>query len=57
MLLLFYQIFAVFRTSGTWGVGYPYHMFNDTNSEEAFNQFIANVKGAEAAAIAEKLIP
>lgn len=41
-----YQIFAVFRTSGTWGIGYPYHMFNDTNSEEAFNQFIANVKGA-----------
>jgi len=41
-----YQIFAVFRTSGTWGVGYPYHVFNEAESEEAFNKFIADIKGA-----------
>lgn len=41
-----YQIFAVFKTSGTYGVGYPYHMFNDAASEKEFDQFIADVKGA-----------
>lgn len=41
-----YQIFAVFKTSGTYGVGYPYHMFNDAQSEEEFDQFIADVRGA-----------
>ncbi len=47
-----YQIFAVFKTAGTsfredgspWG--YPYHLKNDFETEEAFNQFIAEVKGA-----------
>ncbi len=41
-----YQIFAVFKTSGTYGVGYPYHLFNEAKSEEEFDQFIADVKGA-----------
>lgn len=41
-----YQIIAVFRTSGTWGIGYPYHVFNEAPSEEAFNKFIADIKGA-----------
>lgn len=41
-----YQIFAVFRTSGTWGIGYPYHIFNDTASEEEFNKFLTDIKGA-----------
>lgn len=41
-----YQIFSVFRTSGTWGIGYPYHVFNEAASEEAFNKFIADIKGA-----------
>lgn len=41
-----YQIFAVFKTSGTYGVGYPYHLFNEAASEEEFDQFIADVKGA-----------
>lgn len=41
-----YQIFAVFKTSGTYGVGYPYHMFNDAQNEEEFDQFIADVRGA-----------
>lgn len=41
-----YQIFAVFKTSGTYGVGYPYHLFNEAKSEAEFDQFIADVKGA-----------
>ena len=40
-----YEIFAVFRTSGTWGVGYPYHVFNDAADEAAFNKFIADIQG------------
>ena len=47
-----YQIFAVFKTAGKqfddngniWG--YPYHRMNEFASEEAFNQFIADIKGA-----------
>lgn len=41
-----YQIFAVFKTSGTYGIGYPYHLFENAASEEEFDQFIADVKGA-----------
>ena len=47
-----YQIFAVFKTAakqykddGTpWG--YPYHRLNDFATKEAFDKFIADVKGA-----------
>ena len=47
-----YQIFAVFKTAakqykddGTpWG--YPYHRTNEFTTRDAFNQFIADVKGA-----------
>ena len=47
-----YQIFAVFITSGTQydndgnPVGYPYHRLNDFTSAAAFDQFIADIKGA-----------
>ena len=47
-----YQIFAVFVTSGTQQnennskFGYPYHRLNDFRSEESFDKFIADVKGA-----------
>lgn len=40
-----YEIFAVFRTSGTWGIGYPYHVFNDAADEAAFDKFIADIQG------------
>lgn len=40
-----YEIFAVFRTSGTWGIGYPYHVFNDAANEAAFDKFIADIQG------------
>lgn len=47
-----YQIFAVFKTAATqykedgtpWG--YPYHRTNEFTTKEAFDQFIADVKGA-----------
>lgn len=47
-----YQIFAVFITSGTQRdengntVGYPYHRLNDFPDAAAFDQFIADIKGA-----------
>lgn len=39
-----YEIFAVFKTSGTAGVGYPYHLFVSTANKGEFDQFIASVK-------------
>ena len=39
-----YQIFAVFITSGYYGIGYPFHMFVTAESAEDFNQFVADVK-------------
>ena len=39
-----YQVFAVFKTSGTPGVGYPYHRFNEALDKEDFDKFIQNVK-------------
>ena len=38
-----YQIIAVFKTSGTTGKGYPYHQFVDAESEEDFNDFVADI--------------
>ena len=40
-----YEIIAVFTTSGKTGVGYPYHSQNDFATEEAFDAFIATIKG------------
>lgn len=40
-----YQVFAVFKTSGDAGVGYPFHVFVDAMSEDHFNQFVADIKG------------
>lgn len=39
-----YQVFAVFKTSGNSGEGFAYHLFDDAESEEDFNEFIATVK-------------
>lgn len=38
-----YQIIAVFKTSGTSGKGYPYHRFVDAETEEEFNEFVADI--------------
>lgn len=42
-----YQIWAVFKTSGNAGEGFPYHTFSDAASEEEFNDFVETVKSME----------
>lgn len=42
-----YQIWAVFKTSGNVGEGYPYHLFVDAASEEEFNTFVQTIKSME----------
>ena len=39
-----YQIFAVFKTSANMGEGYPYHRFENAETEEEFNEFVNSVK-------------
>lgn len=39
-----YQVIAAFKTSGTYGNGYAYHLFADAKDEADFNQFISTVK-------------
>jgi len=43
-----YEIIAVFATSGTYGVGYPYHLFDDAATEEEFNEFVNAIKGGDS---------
>jgi sortase B len=38
-----YQVVAVFKTSGTAGVGFPFHVFVNASSEEQFNEFMAEI--------------
>ncbi len=35
-----YEIFAVFRTSGTLGEGFAYHLFDDAENETEYNDFV-----------------
>ncbi len=39
-----YQIFAVFRTSGNSGLGFPYHRMVNTADREEFDAFVAKCK-------------
>lgn len=39
-----YQVLCIFRTSGTYGVGYPYHTFDDFSSESEFKSFVKNIR-------------
>lgn len=39
-----YQIFAVFKTSGTDNVGFAYHLMANAENETEFNQFVATCK-------------
>ena len=39
-----YEIFAAFKTSGTLGVGFAYHLFSDAQNEEEFNSFVSKCK-------------
>ena len=40
-----YQVVCVFKTSGTYGVGFPYHLYDDFTNEDEFNEFIDGVRG------------
>ena len=42
-----YKIWAVFKTSGNSGEGYPYHLFVDASTEEEFNTFVQTIKSME----------
>ncbi|MBQ8580179.1 MAG: class B sortase [Oscillospiraceae bacterium] len=39
-----YEIIAVFITSGTYGVGYPYHLFDKAIDKEEFDNFVSSCK-------------
>ncbi len=39
-----YEIFAVFRTSGTQGEGFAYHVFKDAKNQAEYDAFIAECK-------------
>jgi hypothetical protein len=39
-----YEIIAVFQTSGTYGEGFAYHLFDDAKNQEAFDDFVAECK-------------
>ena len=39
-----YKIFAVFKTSGTDGVGFAYHLMSDAKDEQEFNEFVSTCK-------------
>lgn len=39
-----YEIFAVFVTTADVSVGFRYHLFNDTDSAKAYNQFVSQCK-------------
>ena len=39
-----YEVICAFKTSGTYGNGYAYHLFDDAYDEADFNQFINAIK-------------
>ena len=39
-----YEIIAVFQTSGTFGKGFAYHLFDEAKSAEKFDEFVAKCK-------------
>lgn len=39
-----YQVVCLFKTSGTYGTGFPFHLFDDFANEEEYNEFIHGVR-------------
>jgi sortase B len=39
-----YQVVCIFRTSGTYGEGFPYHLYDDFKDEAEYNAFIKGVR-------------
>ena len=40
-----YQVVCIFRTSGTYDVGFPFHLYDDFENENEFKEFINSVRG------------
>ena len=39
-----YQVVCIFKTSGTYGEGFPYHLFDDFENEAEYEEFINGVR-------------
>ncbi len=39
-----YQLVCVFRTSGTYGVGFPFHLYDNFKDEAEFNEFVKGIR-------------
>jgi sortase B len=39
-----YQVVCIFRTSGTYGEGFPYHLYDDFKDEAEYNAFIKGIR-------------
>lgn len=39
-----YQVVCVFKTSGTYGIGFPYHLYDDFTNEKVFEEFVNGVR-------------
>jgi sortase B len=44
-----YQVVCLFRTSGSYGVGFPYHLYDNFKDEAEFKEFINGVRGKKFA--------
>lgn len=39
-----YQVLCIFRTSGTYGVGFPFHQYTDFEDEAEFKEFVKSIR-------------
>jgi sortase B len=44
-----YQVVCLFRTSGSYGVGFPYHLYDNFKDEAEFKEFVNGVRGKKFA--------
>ena len=42
-----YQIVCIFRTSGTYKEGFPFHLYDDFKNEAEYNEFIKGIMGKD----------
>ena len=40
-----YQVVCIFRTSGSYGVGFPYHLYDDFQDEAEYKEFVNAIRG------------
>lgn len=43
-----YEVVCIFKTSGTYGVGFPYHLYDDFKDEAEYLEFINGVRNIKA---------